>query len=174
LIGIKAPREIIMSNVAGTSRVPPAISNLICALNDDTDLVAVLRGQLYVEAVLAEIVATKYVGPCPVERLTYMNKVVIARDNRLIESRDRTMLQELGHIRDSFAHLPIKTALTSADDASIVKAIPNLLNTRFYAFIAPLMNQDQSMPGVMVRSGILYLYHRLVLCLGKVHNQSAG
>lgn len=158
-------------DLAGMPVAPPAVTQLLTALNHDDDLVAVLRGHLYVEAILTEIIGTKYNGAVPVLHwLDLHRKLQIARAEDLIESLDRTALQALGGIRDSFAHLPVKGALTADDDAAIAKALPDLLNSRFYAFISPLMDKDRSRTGLIVRSGILYLYHTMLLRLARARN----
>lgn len=86
---------------------PEALNALavFTTLHDDTDLVAVLRCHLYVEAMLTEIITIKYAGAAAIVRwLDFMRKVKVARENGLIDGHERTALQALGNVRDSFAH----------------------------------------------------------------------
>jgi hypothetical protein len=146
----------------GRPNYPEALNALavFTTLVDDADLVAVLRGHLYIEAMLTEIIATKYAGAAPVVRwLDFWRKVRIARENKLIESEDAAALQVLGNVRDSFAHLPIKVDMTAADDDAMHKTMKSQpLLERYETFSGMMIPPESTRPGRKVRAAIGALY----------------
>lgn len=135
-------------------------------LGYDSDIVAVLRGHLYIEAVLTELITMKYAGAETLVRwLDFRRKILVGRDSGLIEGVDRTALQALGELRDSFAHLPMKDRLTSADDEAMRKSITGHLAERYDIYRAMQKQHATPDPGSEVRAAMLTLYEALFVRL---------
>lgn len=128
---------------------------LDAALREDDDLVAVLRGHLVVEAMLGTVIAMLYPN-CGVllDEMGYGEKVRIARRQGCIDKDRQRALQTLGEIRNSFAHLPIKTALTAEDGEKMLHAMGD--GFRGHMGSAPA-------PGRVVRAAIGVIYAGLIL-----------
>lgn len=129
---------------------------LVLSLEHDSDLIAVLRGHLYIEAALTRLIAAQYPGSDDlVMELSYMHKIRLARRRNLIDKAFATALQTLGNVRDSFAHLPIKLALTPEDDEAMKVAVLNsvFLNRGYERFI-----EGEHGAGKPTRSAIMAIY----------------
>ena len=158
-----------MSDSASFQGLDLDVVDFFRTINHDSDMVAVLRGHLYVEATLTALIGSKYkTGASLLNWLDFWKKATVARNDGLIESQDKAALQALGNIRDSFAHLPIKMDLTTEDDDTIYKTMKGkLLSQRYQAFNDVMLGEppDSTKPGRKVRAAIGALFDVLTIRL---------
>lgn len=131
-------------------------------LGRDDDLVAVLRGQLHIEALLARVLTSKY--PDSAELLDYVgffDKIRLARRANLITGEMRTALQALGNLRNSFAHLPVKDRITEEDEADFLASLPPTVRDAAKDFIVRGREaHPRTATGQQTRTaiGLLYIF----------------
>jgi hypothetical protein len=134
------------------------VREFLDAMYHDSDLIAVLRGHLYTEAMLTKLVATKYPGSEPVlQELSYDSKVRLAWRQRIITSQQNKALKTLGEIRNSFAHMPIKSALTEEDAVEFIKTTDSNLR----GHVEAVQDKIESTPGNRARSAIVAIFNSL-------------
>jgi hypothetical protein len=101
------------------------MDEIIKTLRRDDDLVAVLRGQLHIEALLSKVLLTKYPGAIELlDHVGYFDKIRLARKANLINAEMRRALHALGELRNSFAHLPVKHMITKEDEETFLAEMP--------------------------------------------------
>ena len=130
------------------------------ALLADDDLIAVLRGHLYIETELNKLLE-KIVPGCNemLNELDFMQKAKVAKRMRLYGKPTMRSLQALGELRNDFAH-ELGRKITADDDAKIYGALHphNKLFIDDYLKGAP----EEDVPGVRTRLGIARLHVDMV------------
>ncbi len=92
-------------------------------LAHDDDLISVLRGHLLIETRLGELLAKRFPQSGEVlEELGFAEKCRLDRRQGIIDRDLTRALTALGHLRDSFAHLPVKAELTDEDETEFLNA----------------------------------------------------
>jgi hypothetical protein len=135
--------------------------NFLEDADNNEDLVAILRGHLYIEIALTELLSA---NPQTIhkfdEKTDYQDKVGLTKRPSLLNKQERKMLKAIGLLRNRFAHLHtgsfglhVKTAIDSDDLAeleetlpgSIAKAAIDKTGEKFY------QDRDPNLPSTTVR-----------------------
>ncbi len=94
------------------------------AAESDEDLVAVLRGHVYVEQDLENLILDVIPNAEPLlGRMSFDGKLNAARDMNLLSQAMARSLGALDKLRDSFAHALGRRQLTEHDDANMLEAL---------------------------------------------------
>jgi hypothetical protein len=106
-------------------------------LVSEDDQTAILRGQLYVELELADVIAKRFPRFSEIAvHVEFARKAAIARDDGIITPGFCVALQALGRLRNSFAHPPMKRSLTTDDEVRFIKQLPRDLHATVNAVIS--------------------------------------
>ena len=129
------------------------------AISNDDDLIAVLRGHLYVESAVNDLLAILFPGAdVLIGDLTYEQKVRRLRKATSVPSMLGTLLKALGELRNSFAH-SLERRLTQADDGRFSQPLDSQTRQEVSTLIARGAFPDQA--GSSVRAAIIVLYTHL-------------
>lgn len=126
------------------------------SLVTDDDMIAVLRGHLYVEADVIDLLEGLFPGADTlIDDLTYEQKVRRLRKAMDLPPDLATLLKALGELRNSFAHT-LDRALTEADDQRFFDALSSYFKPGVDDLIRKGAFPDR--PGGRVRAAILVLH----------------
>ncbi|MGA3038170.1 MAG: hypothetical protein ABSE64_11885 [Vulcanimicrobiaceae bacterium] len=122
----------------------------------DDDIIVVLRGHLYIEADINDLLEACFPGSAAlIEDLTYEQKVRRLRKSTTIPSDIATLLKAVGELRNSFAHSRDRT-LTQVDDDRFFGAMSEYYKPGVIDLIRKGAFPDR--PGARVRAAILVLH----------------
>jgi len=130
------------------------------AISSDDDLVAVLRGHLYVESDVDHLLAQIFSGTeTLIADLTYEQKIRRLKKAAGLPVEISTLLKALGELRNAFAH-DIERALTSADDCRFF----NALSAEYKPSVEEMIEGGEVFPdgpAARVRASIIILHTSL-------------
>lgn len=99
----------------------------VADLASTEELVAVLRGHLHLEILLGELLLLRFPGgDAWLHFVQFSDTVRLARREGLIPSDYARSLRQVGELRNTFAHPPIKTVLSDEDATKFVRAFPDV------------------------------------------------
>jgi len=126
------------------------------SMASDEDLVAVLRGHLFVEADVTGLLEQLFPGAGElIDDLTYEQKIRRLKKAMVLPSDVATLLKALGELRNIFAH-DLDRSLTEADDTRFFAA----LGEQFKPGVLDLIRRGAfpDGPGARVRAAIIVLH----------------
>jgi hypothetical protein len=132
------------------------------ALLADDDLVAVLRGHLYIEAELNDLLRA-FVPGCDemLNELDFMQKAKVARRMRLFGKPTMRSLQAIAEIRNEFAH-ELRRDLTAADDARMYDAVHPHNKLFIDDYFQRWSPSEKGVPGILARLAIARVHADMV------------
>lgn len=136
--------------------VSPREQRFFDSIASDEDLIAVLRGHLFVEADVTGLLEQLFPGASElIDDLTYEQKIRRLKKAAAVPSDVATLLKALGELRNAFAH-DLDKSLTEAEDARFFAA----LNEQFRPGILDLIRRGAfpDRPGARVRGAIIVLH----------------
>jgi hypothetical protein len=90
----------------------------------DEPLIAVLRGQMFVEVAVEDLIRIVVTNADYLfAEMDFNDKVRAAKNMRLLNKRDDTALQAVARLRNQFAHRPDRERLTEDDDKKMLGAL---------------------------------------------------
>jgi hypothetical protein len=126
------------------------------AIDHDDDLIAVIRGQIYVEHKLNTLLLMVTPGVDPyLLKLSFAQKIDIARTSGLIGPELKRAMMWLAELRNRFAHRP--TAI-SVEDAATAKARSSEDGSRYIDDMIDYYKRDSNDSRSIVRFAIVHVF----------------
>jgi hypothetical protein len=118
---------------------------------NDEPLIAVLRGQMFVEVAVEDLIriVTTNVDYLFAE-MDFNSKVRAAKSMGLLNKRDDTALQAVAWIRNEFAHRLKRQHLTNEDDERMLAALKQEYRTVYDDLVTKLGRQEGAALGALV------------------------
>jgi|GEM_PF-7091246 len=129
------------------------------AITSDEDLVAVLRGHLYIEADVNELLAHHFpASQALIDDLSYEQKIRRLRKSMELPRDVATLMKALGELRNAFAH-NLERSLTAEDDSRFFDSLDPYFKPGVDSMIAK--GAFPKAEGARVRACVLVLHTAL-------------